>query len=1122
MPKIYSQGPYYEYYNALDNYVKMLAIPERAAQSVEWNMLQTMLLDFIKRIGDSIFRDGNVVEGCTIRIEDNLVHIGPGKIYMDGIVRETEGGVVSIEGTGDEVIGVKIVEDIVTEVDDLQFLDPATGSSNHLHPGCYRVRQTLVFTVNDDQAATLLGLKDGDIQNLVEEKPQMDVMTDVLARRTFDESGNYVVKGFSLKTTGHHDEDTILVGLEKGKAYVKGYEVQRPADTTFKVNKSKTFSSVTGEPKVVSTLNNTYTLINNPVKEVSKVFATVKAVETVNRGSVAGTTDALVNSPVVEILSITQSTTTYTPGVDFVLTNNKVDWSPSGKEPATGSNYIVTYTYKLVLNEGADYVVSQSDTYTTITVTNSYLVPNTELLIDYDFYLARKDTICIDKNGVIQVSEGQPAPLVNARPPVIEDNSILKLGVVAVMPNSSDIIPITNTVKVSTMEKIQNTIKRVDDLEYNIAITDLDAEAMQGEDTTSLKGIFTEGFLNYNKVDMGISDVAFSLDPTLGYLLLPFTENMSILTPQGSSGYATIGNVLSCPYREVIAISQPLASEGMLVNPYQVFSPTMSMSINPQVDTWVESSTVTVENVNTTTTTLKRWWMHSGESWAAEEKKLWEAMGFAGGLANTDDSYSQGEANRWLGYASNQHQTGSSYETILDEATLYMRQREVTVSSETFPLNENNIKLKFNGVDVPLIPLNQTGVGSLEGSVKAKNGIVEAKFVVPSGVPCGTAEVILYSPNYEARTQYQANGRKTVTQETIFIEKREVWATDPLAQTFQFRETYNITSMDLYFAESDGEIPAKVQIRNVVNGYPGAICYSEVTIKGSNIKTSANGSIPTHVVFPNVVKCEADTQYCVVIMTDSSKMKHYVAKLGDRDLIGGQYITSNPYISGTLFSSSNAITWTAHQDYDLKFNLYRAEYTGEASITFNTVALNSVDRFMVCLDSVTPANCSAKMEVSINSGAWEPWSPWEDRELSTVANRADIRVTLVPTNGQSPLISKDTGLSVSWRNEKDLTYVSRNINIPEGFNNIKVYFDRALVAGGSYKAYYSLDSTGSTWVELKDPVVKALNEEWEQVFYEKDLDNVNYNYRIKIVAETLINTKRVKVKRLMNILKIID
>ena len=48
---------------------------------------------------------------------------------------------------------------------------------------------------------------------------------------------------------------------------------------------------------------------------------------------------------------------------------------------------------------------------------------------------------------------------------------------------------------------------------------------------------------------------------------------------------------------------------------------------------------------------------------------------------------------------------------------------------------------------------------------------------------------------------------------------------DPLAQSFLVDTVggLDLTSIDLYFAKKDTFMPCSVQIRNMVNGYPGQI-----------------------------------------------------------------------------------------------------------------------------------------------------------------------------------------------------------------------------------------------------------------------------------------------------------
>ena len=48
--------------------------------------------------------------------------------------------------------------------------------------------------------------------------------------------------------------------------------------------------------------------------------------------------------------------------------------------------------------------------------------------------------------------------------------------------------------------------------------------------------------------------------------------------------------------------------------------------------------------------------------------------------------------------------------------------------------------------------------------------------------------------------------------------------------------------------------------------------------------------------------------------------------MGDIDVSGTRTISEQPY-AGVLFKSQNASTWTADQYEDLKFTMYRAEFT---------------------------------------------------------------------------------------------------------------------------------------------------------------------------------------------------
>ena len=154
---------------------------------------------------------------------------------------------------------------------------------------------------------------------------------------------------------------------------------------------------------------------------------------------------------------------------------------------------------------------------------------------------------------------------------------------------------------------------------------------------------------------------------------------------------------------------------------------------------------------------------------------------------------------------------------------------------------------------------------------------------------------------------------------------------DPLAQTFF---TYGViggcyvTKIDVFFQTKDATLPVTLEIRNVVNGYPGPKVVSEwasLTIEPSHINISNNASVPSSFTFRNPIYLESDTDYCFVLISNSNSYNVYTSEIGGKSLEDGTTIFEQPYI-GSMFKSENNITWTAEQTQDIKFNIYKAKF----------------------------------------------------------------------------------------------------------------------------------------------------------------------------------------------------
>jgi len=166
-------------------------------------------------------------------------------------------------------VGFKIVESIVSSETDESLYDNAIGSSNYSAPGADRLKIDLTL-VNYSYTATtdknfiqLLTIKSGAVQSQVVQT-DYNLLENTLARRTFDESGDYVVDDFSLdvreyfQTSGNLGvysadsvtglvngftttvaADKLLASIGPGKAYVKGYEIVNKETKHLTLNKAR-------------------------------------------------------------------------------------------------------------------------------------------------------------------------------------------------------------------------------------------------------------------------------------------------------------------------------------------------------------------------------------------------------------------------------------------------------------------------------------------------------------------------------------------------------------------------------------------------------------------------------------------------------------------------------------------------------------------------------------------------------------------------------------------------------------------------------------------------------------------------------------------------------------------
>ena len=154
--------------------------------------------------------------------------------------------------------GFVVEKKFVTAEDDVTLYDNCSGGSNENAPGADRFNITLTLSTvpleTEENFLELVRYEQGNLK-VHSTSSNYNTLNDTLARRTYDESGDYVVRGFEcsvrdhLKTSstigGYYteaeggDENLVLVEVTPGKAYVKGYEVENEETFFLEVPKAR-------------------------------------------------------------------------------------------------------------------------------------------------------------------------------------------------------------------------------------------------------------------------------------------------------------------------------------------------------------------------------------------------------------------------------------------------------------------------------------------------------------------------------------------------------------------------------------------------------------------------------------------------------------------------------------------------------------------------------------------------------------------------------------------------------------------------------------------------------------------------------------------------------------------
>ena len=195
----------------------------------------------------NIYSYANADSGKTTTGYARGIVFSEGVVYLNGNfvrVEQSTFGLVRKHDTdaGNNVVGMVLEEQIITENDDDTLLDNALGYPNENAPGSHRLKLVpRIVSVTEEEAADLEDFNPigrynygSFVSKAVQGSNLYSIVGDVIAKRTYEESGNYVVTPFITDTVTNTGDSNVapenansfLTRVSPGVGYSLGQRVE--------------------------------------------------------------------------------------------------------------------------------------------------------------------------------------------------------------------------------------------------------------------------------------------------------------------------------------------------------------------------------------------------------------------------------------------------------------------------------------------------------------------------------------------------------------------------------------------------------------------------------------------------------------------------------------------------------------------------------------------------------------------------------------------------------------------------------------------------------------------------------------------------------------------------------
>jgi hypothetical protein len=343
------------------------------------------------------------------------------------------------------------------------------------------------------------------------------------------------------------------------------------------------------------------------------------------------------------------------------------------------------------------------------------------------------------------------------------------------------------------------------------------------------------------------------------------------------------------------------------------------------------------------------------------------------------------------------------------------------------------------------------------------NGVVKGKFTIPAGVRAGAKSVQLKGAG-GSHGEAIFVGQGTLVNEVLQNQTRITQTFyDPLAQTFSLSDDQQIGGVDL-FITAKGTTPINVQIRETQVGLPNQSILAEAVLQPSQITSGQWNRFE----FVQPVRASANVEYAIVVLCNDAVSAIAIAELGKFDTANGRWVTQQPYQVGTLLSSSNASTWTPHQDRDMAFKLLARRYTATSrEVNLGTVAVTGATDLVILPMADNPATgADSELELTMPDSTVISSSDGQTIQFaSAITGNIGIKAKLRATQKASAVLHPGSQI-VAGTVSTSAEYITRAFDADAAGSDVRVIFDANLPSGSSVQVFLKGVDAGDTWVSM--------------------------------------------------------